>query len=150
MPKKKINKKFKYPLELIERLILDINQYKDFLPWCNDSRIVSKKEHGQILEIIADLEIGYSFVKDTYRSIVKYNNNKKIVVVHSIDGPLKKLENIWELEKINDLECEISFFINLELKNFLLNKMLSKMFDVGFDKIVKSFESRAEYLSKLK
>tara|TARA_B100000941_G_scaffold287771_1_gene263518 strand:+ start:1023 stop:1205 length:183 start_codon:yes stop_codon:yes gene_type:complete len=60
------------------------------------------------------------------------------------------LENIWELEKINDLECEISFFINLELKNFLLNKMLSKMFDVGFDKIVKSFESRAEYLSKLK
>ncbi|MBL61442.1 MAG: ubiquinone-binding protein [Candidatus Pelagibacter sp.] len=150
MPKKKINKKFKYPLELIERLILDINQYKDFLPWCNDSRIVSKKEHGQILEIIADLEIGYSFVKDTYRSIVKYDNNKKIVVVHSIDGPLKKLENIWELEKINDLECEISFFINLELKNFLLNKMLSKMFDVGFDKIVKSFESRAEYLSKLK
>tara|TARA_B100000989_G_scaffold84279_1_gene60441 strand:+ start:2963 stop:3415 length:453 start_codon:yes stop_codon:yes gene_type:complete len=150
LPKKKINKKFKYPLELIERLILDINQYKDFLPWCNDSRIVSKKEHGQILEIIADLEIGYSFVKDTYRSIVKYDNNKKIVVVHSIDGPLKKLENIWELEKINDLECEISFFINLELKNFLLNKMLSKMFDVGFDKIVKSFESRAEYLSKLK
>ncbi len=150
MPKKKINKKFKYPIELIERLILDINQYKDFLPWCNDSRIVSKKEHGQILEIIADLEIGYSFVKDTYRSIVKYDNNKKIVVVHSIDGPLKKLENIWELEKINDLECEISFFINLELKNFLLNKMLSKMFDVGFDKIVKSFESRAEYLSKLK
>ena len=150
MPKKKINKKFKYPLELIERLILDINQYKDFLPWCNDSRIVSKKEHGQILEIIADLEIGYSFVKDTYRSIVKYDNNKKIVVVHSIDGPLKKLENIWELEKINDLEWEISFFINLELKNFLLNKMLSKMFDVGFDKIVKSFESRAEYLSKLK
>ena len=150
MPKKKINKKFKYPLELIERLILDINQYKDFLPWCNDSRIVSKKEHGQILEIIADLEIGYSFVKDTYRSIVKYDNNKKIVVVHSIDGPLKKLENIWELEKINDLECEISFFINLELKNFLLNKMLSKMFDVGFDKIVKSFQSRAEYLSKLK
>tara|TARA_B100000886_G_scaffold119113_1_gene80073 strand:+ start:7518 stop:7970 length:453 start_codon:yes stop_codon:yes gene_type:complete len=150
LPKKKINKKFKYPLELIERLILDINQYKDFLPWCNDSRIVSKKEHGQILEIIADLEIGYSFVKDTYRSIVKYDNNKKIVVVHSIDGPLKKLENIWELEKINDFECEISFFINLELKNFLLNKMLSKMFDVGFDKIVKSFESRAEYLSKLK
>tara|TARA_B100001027_G_C16263625_1_gene330759 strand:+ start:2540 stop:2992 length:453 start_codon:yes stop_codon:yes gene_type:complete len=150
LPKKKINKKFKYPIELIERLILDINQYKDFLPWCNDSRIVSKKEHGQILEIIADLEIGYSFVKDTYRSIVKYDNNKKIVVVHSIDGPLKKLENIWELEKINDLECEISFFINLELKNFLLNKMLSKMFDVGFDKIVKSFESRAEYLSKLK
>ena len=52
------------------------------------------------------------------------------------------------LKKINEKECEIMFSINLELKNFLLNKMLSSMFDIGFDKILKSFENRAHYLSK--
>ena len=66
-----------------------------------------------------------------------------------MQGPLKKLENIWVLKKINEKECEITFSINLELKNFLLNKMLSSMFDIGFDKILKSFEERAKYLSSL-
>jgi coenzyme Q-binding protein COQ10 len=45
LPQKKIVKKFDYPIELIEKLILDIDEYKKFLPWCSDSRIVSKKEN---------------------------------------------------------------------------------------------------------
>ena len=47
MPKKKIVKKFNYPIELIEKLILDIDEYKKFLPWCNYSRIVSTKENDK-------------------------------------------------------------------------------------------------------
>ena len=148
MPQKKIVKKFNYPIELIEKLILDIDEYKKFLPWCSDSRIVSKKENEKNIDIIADLEIGYSFAKDIYTSSVNFDKNKKKIIVKSIKGPLKNLENIWSLKKISNNECEVSFSINLELKNFLFNKMLTSMFDIGFDKILRSLENRADYLHK--
>lgn len=147
MPKIKTIKKFDYSLDLVESLILDIDNYKEFLPWCTNSKIISKKKNKNYIEIIADLEIGYSFAKDIYTSDVKYDINKKKIVVKAIDGPLKILENIWILNKINDNECEVEFFINLELKNIILNKMLDKMFYIGFKKILKSFEERAKFLA---
>ena len=147
MPKKNIIKKFCYPLDLIENLILDIDNYKEFLPWCTNSKIISKKKNKNSIEIIADLEIGYSFAKDVYTSHVKYDIITKKIIVNAIDGPLKTLENIWTLNKINKSECEVEFFINLELKNIILNKMLDKMFDIGFKKILNSFEKRAKFLA---
>ena len=80
--------------------------------------------------------------------VLNYDKIKKKIIVKSIKGPLKNLENIWSLKKISNNECEVSFSINLELKNFLLNKMLTSMFDLGFDKILRSFENRADYLHK--
>ena len=77
MPKKNIIKKFYYPLDLIENLILDIDNYKEFLPWCTNSKIISKKKNKNSIEIIADLEIGYSFAKDVYTSHVKYDMKQK-------------------------------------------------------------------------
>lgn len=147
MPKKKIIKKFNYPLELVENLILDIDSYKEFLPWCTNSNIISQDNTSTLIDIKADLEIGYSFAKDIYRSHVIYDINKKKIIVNAINGPLKTLENIWALKKISDNECEVEFIINLELKNIILNKMLSKMFDYGFEKILKSFEDRAKFLA---
>ena len=149
MPQKKIIKKFNYPLELIEELILNIDDYEKFLPWCNNSKIISKKDDDNLIDIVADLEIGYSIAKDTYTSHVFYDKKEKKITVNAVDGPLKKLENIWLLKKKNNNECEITFYINLELKNIMLNKILSSMFDIGFEKILKSFESRAKYLSNL-
>ena len=77
MPKIKTIKKFDYSLDLIENLILDIDNYKEFLPWCTNSKIISKKKNKNNIEIIADLEIGYSFAKDIYTSDVRYDINKK-------------------------------------------------------------------------
>ena len=149
MPKKNITKKFNYPLDLIENLILDIDSYKEFLPWCTNSKIISRKKNKNSIEIIADLEIGYSFAKDVYTSHVKYDIMTKKIIVKAIDGPLKILENIWVLNEINENECEVEFFINLELKNIILNKMLNKMFDIGFKKILNSFDQRAKFLANL-
>jgi len=134
---------------LIENLILDIDNYKEFLPWCTNSKIISKKKNQNSIEIIADLEIGYSFAKDVYTSHVKYDIKKRKIIVNAINGPLKTLENIWTLNEINESECDVEFFINLELKNIILNKMLNKMFDIGFKKILNSFEKRAKFLANL-
>ncbi len=149
MPKKKITKKFEYSIDLIQSLILDVDSYHEFLPWCTYSKIKSNEENQEKIILIADLEIGYSFAKDIYSSHVVFDKKSKIIDVTAIDGPLKSLENKWELIDLGNNKCEVNFLISLELKNIVLNKMLSSMFDIGFNKILKSFEDRAFYLSKL-
>ena len=45
-------------------MILDIEKYPEFVPWCLDSKVYEKKDKGDTVEIIADLTIWKSFFKD--------------------------------------------------------------------------------------
>ena len=39
-------------------MVLDIEKYPEFVPWCLDSKVHEKKNKGNTVEIIADLTIG--------------------------------------------------------------------------------------------
>ena len=144
MPIKSIKKKFKYPSKKIINLILDINDYKNFLPWCKNSIVHSIKENSKHKIILADLEIGYKFFSDTYSSKVILDKKKSSIKVISTKGPLSKLENYWIIKNLSKNECLVDFYIDIELKNPMLNIMLHKFFEIGFEKILNSFEERAE------
>jgi coenzyme Q-binding protein COQ10 len=148
LSQKKIKKKFNYSKEKIIKLVLDIDNYKKFLPWCKDSKILSNNDNLDNKIIIADLEIGYKIFSDTYRSEVIYKKNEGLIEVNPVSGPLRKLVNIWKITSLNENSCEIDFYIDLELNNTVLDSMMSKMFDIGFNKILNAFSDRADYLYK--
>src|SRR6056300_348504 len=141
IPKKNVKKIFNYPTKKVIDLILNINDYKNFLPWCNESIIHSTEEKKNYDIITADLEIGYKIFSDTYSSKVIYDKKKNIIEVSCLARPVKTLSNIWKIKKINNNKCEVNFFIEIELKNKMLNQLLNKFFDLGFEKILNSFES---------
>ena len=76
-------------------MILDIEKYPEFVPWCIGSKIHSKREKGDKVEITADLTIGKSFFNETYKSFVIYEKLTESIHVTNINGPLKYLENKW-------------------------------------------------------
>ena len=126
-------------------LVLDIEKYPEFVPFCLGSKIYEKKDKGDQLLIIADLTIGKGPFKDTYKSDVKFNKNEDSIYVTNLDGPLKHLENKWHFKEINNLS-EVSFEIDFELKNDFLNIIMTKSFQFGLDKIADAFQKRAEEL----
>ena len=142
MPQKKIVKKFNYPIEIIEDLILSIDDYKDFLPWCKNSIIKNKIKGANKDIIFADLQIGYKLFFDTYTSKVIFDKKKTEIIVTPEGGPIKKLYNIWKFKELTKKTCEIDFYIEIELSNFVLNKIFENFFDIGFKKIFNSFENR--------
>ena len=81
MPTRTVKKIFNYPTKKVIDLILNINEYKNFLPWCNESIIHSTEEKKNYDIIIADLEIGYKIFSDTYSSKVIYDKKKNIIEV---------------------------------------------------------------------
>ena len=123
-------------------MVLDIEKYPEFVPWCLDGKIHSINDKGNKIEIIADLTIGVSFFNETYKSFVIYEKSSNSIHVSNIGGPLKHLENKWFFKKVGE-NSEIDFNIDFELKSKILNLFMTKSFDFGLKKIADAFEKRA-------
>ena len=142
MPSASIKKKIPCSKKNLIEMVLDIEKYPEFVPWCLDSKIHDKIDKGDTIEIKADLTIGKSFFKDTYKSFVIYNKSEDSIHVTNIDGPLKHLENEWFFRQDGEAS-EVEFHVDFELKNKILNVLMIKSFDLGLKKIADAFEKRA-------
>ncbi len=145
MPKASVKKLIECKKEQLINLVLDIEKYPEFVPFCIGSKVYEKKVQGNLLLIIADLTIGKGPFKDTYKSDVKYNKKEDSIYVTNLDGPLNHLENKWQFKEEKNL-TEISFEIDFELKNDFLNIVMTKSFQFALDKIADAFQKRAEKL----
>ena len=145
MPIASVKRSIECKKEQLIDLVLDIEKYPEFVPFCLDSKIYEKKKKGDLLLIIDDLTIGKGPFKDTYKSDVKFNKKNDSIYVTNLDGPLKHLENKWHFKEENNF-TEVSFDVDFELKNDFLNIIMTKSFQFGLDKIADAFQKRAEEL----
>tara|TARA_A100001015_G_scaffold34792_1_gene38524 strand:+ start:390 stop:845 length:456 start_codon:yes stop_codon:yes gene_type:complete len=145
MPKASVNRSINCSKDDLVSLVLDIEKYPTFVPFCLDAKVHEKKQKGDLILIIADLTIGKGPFKDTYKSDVKFNKKENTIFVTNLDGPLKYLENKW-IFKENSSNTDVSFEVDFELKNEFLNIVMTKSFQFGLNKIADSFEKRANEL----
>ena len=128
-------------------MILDIEKYPIFVPWCLDAKINQKKETDDYIEIMADLKVGKKFINEVYSSLVFYSKKKNLITVTNIGGPLKHLKNEWKFHEINN-NTQLEFNIDFELKNSFFNIIMKNSFNFGLNKITDAFEERAKVLFK--
>ena len=132
--------------QLIE-MVLDIEKYPEFVPWCMEGKIFDKDESADLITFNGDLKVGKSILNETFSSHVTYHKASDKIIVTNLDGPLKYLKNEWFFKEINN-NTQLEFFIDFELKNLILNSIMKKSFELGLNKIAKAFEERAIKLYK--
>ena len=132
--------------QLIE-MVLDIEKYPEFVPWCIEGKIHDKNESEDLITFKGDLKVGKSILNETFFSQVTYYKEKDKIIVTNLDGPLKYLKNEWMFKDVNNT-TQLEFFIDFELKNPILNSIMKKSFELGLNKIASSFEERAIKLYK--
>ena len=132
--------------QLIE-MVLDIEKYPEFVPWCIEGKINDKKESEDLITFNGDLKVGKSILNETFSSQVSYHKEKDKIIVTNLDGPLKHLKNEWFFKEVNN-STQLDFFIDFELKNQILNSIMKKSFEIGLNKIARAFEERAIKLYK--
>ena len=145
MPKASVKRSIKCTKEQLINLVLDIEKYPQFVPFCLASKVYERNQKDHLLLIVADLTIGKGPFKDTYKSDVKFNKKEDTIYVTNLDGPLKHLENKWYFKEEKNF-TEVSFDVDFELKNHFLNIVMTKSFQFGLDKIADAFQKRAESL----
>ena len=132
--------------QLIE-MVLDIEKYPEFVPWCIEGKRHEINESADLITFNGDLKVGKSLLNETFYSQVSYHKEKDKIIVTNLDGPLKHLKNEWTFREVNN-STQLEFFIDFELKNPILNAIMKRSFELGLNKIAKSFEERAIKLYK--
>ena len=146
MPKASVKRLIECKKNDLINLVLDIEKYPEFVPFCFDAKIYENKDENDLIKIIADLTIGKGPFKDTYKSDVVFNKKNDTIFVKNIDGPLNHLSNNWTFTSKTKGITEVIFDIDFEIKNKFLNSLMVVSFQFGLEKIADAFQKRAEEL----
>ena len=146
MPKASVKRLIECKKSDLISLVLDIEKYPQFVPFCYDAKIYENKKEGELIRIIADLTIGKGPFKDTYKSDVVFNKKEDSIFVKNMEGPLNHLSNNWTFSDRKNGITEVTFDIDFEIKNKFLNSLMVVSFQFGLEKIADAFQKRAEDL----
>ena len=114
MPKIVETKIMNFSAKEIYDLVIDVENYSEFLPWCKQAKII---EEISKQNLHADLLINFKSFFEKYRSNVSHGKsglNAYFVDVVAIEGPFKKLVNQWQFRDLENGECEVKFFIEFD------------------------------------
>ncbi len=146
MPKASVKRLIECKKKDLIDLVLDIENYPKFVPFCYDAKVYKNEDEGDLKKIVADLTIGKGPFKDTYKSDVTFNKKKNTIYVKNIEGPLNHLSNNWIFIDKKIGITEVTFDIDFEIKNKFLNSLMVVSFQFGLEKIADAFQKRAEDL----
>jgi coenzyme Q-binding protein COQ10 len=130
-----------YSAELLYQIVADVKSYPDFLPWCLGAHMLKETE----TELVADLVIGYGFLKEKFRSNVSLTPYERIEVQYS-QGPFRYLKSYWAFKPQGTSATKVEFFIDFEFKTSLLQKAIEGVFKESTKRLIQAFEKRAQEL----
>lgn len=133
-----------FSVEQLYGLIVDIEQYPAFIPWCKKAQIISVGDNN----IVADLSVNFQVFTEEYRSNVSLtppSDGYAKVEVNMISGPFKHLTNIWELKREESV-TKVIFYVDFEFKSSLLSTLANAVLTSVYTKMLEAFEKRAEEL----
>ncbi|WP_438959699.1 type II toxin-antitoxin system RatA family toxin [Nereida sp.] len=147
MPTHTDTKTLPYTAQQMYDLVADVASYPKFLPWCAAARIRSRTEQDQGASevMLADLVISFKVFRERFGSrVVLYPNDQKIETAY-IDGPFKYMESTWSFKDVEG-GVEVTFFVDFEFKNAILQGIIGVVFNEAMQRIVRAFERRADAL----
>ena len=134
-----------YTAQQMYDLVSDVANYPKFLPWTAAARIRSTSDQGDHLEMLADLVISFKVFRETFGSrVLLWPEIKKIDTAY-LDGPFKYMESKWQFTEA-DNGCNVSFEVDFQFKNKLLQGAAGLFFQEAMHQVVRSFEGRANVL----
>jgi ribosome-associated toxin RatA of RatAB toxin-antitoxin module len=125
------------------RLVIDVDHYPEFLPWCDKARVVSLEEDG----MLAEIGIAFSGIHQTF-STRNHHKPDQQVVINLVNGPFSKLEGEWNFLPLGDGQqraCKVELSLTYGFDN-ALGRLISPVFDKIAGSMVDAFVKRAKHV----
>ena len=135
-----------YSAQQMYDLVADVAQYHKFLPWCAAARIRSSVPHGDDVVMEADLVISFKVFRERFGSRVVLRPKSSEIDTEYLDGPFRYMKSSWAFKDRDDGGCDVSFFVDFEFKNAVLQGIIGVVFNEAMQRIVRAFERRAAEL----
>lgn len=128
-----------YSCEQMYQLVNDIASYKEFLPWCGDSR-----EHQRTETMVeASVTIAKGSLNKTF-STRNHLQENEVIEMHLLDGPFKTLHGYWRFDPLKENASKISLDLEFEFSNRLVGFAIGPIFNQVANSMVDSFAERAK------
>lgn len=125
------------PAQLFD-LVMDIEKYPEFLPWCTSAHI--RARHAGAVE--ADVVIGYGPFSETFSSRVHFEKPSMIEVEY-MRGPMRDLQTRWAFRAVKGGKTELSFSVDFSMKSRFLQVVIDQFFHLALARMIHAFEARA-------
>jgi coenzyme Q-binding protein COQ10 len=131
-----------FTAEQMFALVADVERYPEFVPLCEGLRVRSRAHEGDAEILIADMDVGYKAIRETFTSRVALRPQAPAVTVQAIAGPFRHLDNRWTFAPAAD-GCDVGFFISYEIGSFMLQMLAGAVLEQAFRRFAEAFEERA-------
>ncbi len=145
MPTHSETKFLPYTADQMYDLVADVASYPQFLPWCAAARIRRRVPQGTEELMEADLVISFKVFRERFGSRVVLKPETRQIDTEYIDGPFKYMKSTWSFAEAEG-GCEVSFFVDFEFRNAILQGIIGVVFNEAMQRIVRAFERRAAEL----
>jgi len=119
-------------------LVMDIEKYPQFLPWCIGARINSSSKN----DLNADVIIGYKIFREVFSSRVHFTSPKEIEVEY-LKGPMRHLHNKWVFKDLKESQCQVDFYVDFSLQTRMFESLVDQFFHIALVRMINAFELRA-------
>ena len=127
----------KKPVQEVFKVLSDVEQYHTFIPYCIESTITEEQNDYSLVTLnIEFFGIQTSF---TTKNVVK---NNKSIEMDLIEGPFEKFKSSWRLEEVDHQTTSLSFEMNYQMRNKILEMAFKKNLKTVSESIIKAFKSR--------
>ena len=136
----------RYSCQEIYDIVYNVNDYKNFMPWCIDSKTLSSKNYN-IQELTIGFKSGLFNLSEKYTSKVEYVKDQSITAISLDNKMFNHLNSKWLFTPgTNANTCTVNFYIEFSFKSEFHSHVANIFFEEVAKKIVSSFESRCRKL----
>ena len=122
-------------------LVTEIDQYPQFLPWCDRARVVTSDAGG----MTAEVGISFSGIRQTFTTRNEHMPGRQVAMT-LVNGPFSRLDGEWNFVPLGDgtqRACKVELTLNYGFDNATLGKLVGPVFDKIAGSLVDAFVKRA-------
>lgn len=119
-------------------LVLDVESYPEFLPWCSGSEVIEQSDEHQLASV--SIKKAYQQTKFTTQNTLEQDQQ---ISMSLQDGPFKNLNGVWRFKALSDSACKVELDIEFQFSSGLVEKMIGPAFNAVTQTIINAFVKRA-------
>ena len=146
MPSHNESRIIPYSADLMFGIVVDVERYPEFVPWCVGLRILKRETVGPRDILLCETIVGFRGLREKYTSRVTAISREHRVDVVQVDGMFRKLDTHWRFTPQDENSCRVDFSIAFEFKSRVLGAVAGTAFGLVVTKMTRAFEARAKAL----
>ena len=127
-----------YSAQQMYELVNDVDNYKNFLPWCGGSRTLEKTDDSSL----ASVDIAFKGVHKSFTTSNQLAPDESIAM-QMVDGPFSTLQGRWNFKPLDENACKISLDLDFDFSNRVVGAVIGPVFKLIADSMLDSFVKRA-------